>query len=94
MHSEANEVVLHNMDVVDVEIRYQFQQGLEGLPQRVRYLFAGRVDDLLKTSVHTRKAWLQIVEGTRDMAMTRKARKWSALVPEQQLMRAWLSGQH
>jgi hypothetical protein len=82
MHLEENEVVLHNMDAVDAEIRYQFQQGPEGLPQRVWYLFAGRVDDLLETSVHTWKAWLRTVEGARDMAMTRRARERSALAPE------------
>jgi hypothetical protein len=82
MHLGENEAVLQNMEAVDAEIRYQFLQGPEGLPQRVRYLFAGRVDDLLQTSVHTRKAWLQTVEGARDMVMTRMARERSALAPE------------
>jgi hypothetical protein len=93
MHSEENEVALHIMEVIDAEICYQFQQGPEGLPQRVRYPFAGRVDDLLKTSIHTRKAWLRTVEGAWDMVTMRRARERSALAPEQQLMRAWLSSQ-
>jgi hypothetical protein len=47
-HSKENEGVLHNMAEVDAEIQYQFQQGPVGLLQRVQYLFAGRVDDLLQ----------------------------------------------
>jgi hypothetical protein len=33
IHSKENEATLHNMEEVDVEIWYQFQQGLESLPQ-------------------------------------------------------------
>jgi hypothetical protein len=63
MHLTENKEALNNMDSVDADIWYQFQQGLEGLPQRVQYLFAGRVDDLLQSSIHTQKEWLQTVEG-------------------------------
>jgi hypothetical protein len=90
LHDSANQEILHNMAVIDAEIRFQFRQGAAHLSRRAQYLFEGNVDTLLGTSIRHRKKWLASVTAAREMAANRQSQWDQEMAASRQLMRAWL----
>jgi hypothetical protein len=68
IHSKENETTLHNMALVDREIRQQFVRGSSGLPQRDHHLFQGSVCDILDSTILYQCKWLNHVETARARA--------------------------
>ena len=91
-NAKKNQATLYNMKKVDPEIRSQFRRGSESMPQRYEYLFAGSVEDLLKSSVQHRLSWIKSVRKARSMNTTRKERREQSFAASRQFMHEWLSG--
>ena len=62
-HDREYQEAIHQQAGLDDEIHYQFQKGTTDLPHRVHYLFDGKLEDLLCTSIPHRQKWLTMVEG-------------------------------
>jgi hypothetical protein len=66
-NDKENQEKLHSMGNVNPDICVLFQQGPGSSPERVQYLFAGSVEDLLESSICKCLLWLKTVQNIRDM---------------------------
>jgi hypothetical protein len=89
VHAQANAANLHNMTLVDQEIRAHFRRGFIGLSQRDHHLFQSDVHDILAAPVQYRRKWLHRADTARARAGRRLITTYSA---ERQALRAWLQG--
>jgi hypothetical protein len=91
-HHKDNQETLNNMTEVNSETREHFRQGPGSMPQRVQYLFAGSVEDLLMSFIHHRLKWFETVKKTKGIQRECIQRQQTSFEASAKIMEDWLRG--